>query len=194
MDVLFKRREKWYTILVGKCYLLSLKGGLFMDIIIANVVTVIASLSLLYASSRKERNQTLIFQIVFLLLINISNMILKTYTAIVVNMIGIIRNILVMIDKNKMSYNVVLLVLSLVIGIIVNTNGLLGYLPIIANAEETIVILDQRSKVEHIKIAGAISCFLWTIFMLVCKNYTGAFFNLVTAITYISYLFKKNKI
>lgn len=190
----FKGEKKWYTIFKVSISCLLLREIIFMDIIIANIITVIASLFLLYASSRKDRKQTLIFQIAFLFTVSVANIFLKTYTAIVVNMIGIVRNLLVLADKNKLSYNIILLVLSLVIGIIVNTNGLLGYLPIIANGEETIVILNQRSKVEHIKIAGAISCFLWTIFMFVCKNYTGAFFNLVTAITYISYLFKKNKI
>ena len=145
-----------------------------LRILIANIVTVIAQLFLLHASTRKTKKETIVFQLVFLVLISI-------------------RNILAYYDKSNNVITVLMVLISTSLGLYFNNNGIFGIFPIIANISETVTILNPKSTIAQIKISGIISNSCWVIMTIVIKNYVGTIFDFMAAIGYASYFFQKNK-
>lgn len=157
-----------------------------MDIVLlANMLTLIAQLVSFYASTRKSKNQVLFFQNVFMLIISVASYLLKGYSAIVTNVVCVIRNCLSMkgIGSRWITYG--LIVFTVVFGTAVNRNGFLGYLPIIANIIQTLAVLDEKADVRRVKISFGIACLLWTAFNWSIQSYVGSFFNLFNGISYL---------
>lgn len=154
-------------------------------ILLANLLTLVAQLVSFYASTRKNKNQVLFFQNVFMLIISAASYLLKGYSAIITNVVCVIRNCLSMkgIGSRWITYGLILF--SVVFGSIVNRNGYLGYLPIIANIIQTLAILDEKADVRKVKIACGIACLLWTAFNWSIQSYVGSFFNLFNGISYL---------
>ena len=164
-----------------------------LRILIANIVTVIAQLFLLHASTRKTKKETIVFQLVFLVLISITNILLNSITSIILNSMAILRNILAYYDKSNNVITVLMVLISTSLGLYFNNNGIFGIFPIIANISETVTILNPKSTIAQIKISGIISNSCWVIMTIVIKNYVGTIFDFMAAIGYASYFFQKNK-
>ncbi len=82
-----------------------------MDIILlANILTLIAQLVSFYASTRKSKHQVLFFQNIFMLIISVASYLLKGYSAIVTNVVCVIRNCLSMkgISSLWITYSLIL--------------------------------------------------------------------------------------
>ena len=157
-----------------------------MDIVLfANILTLIAQLVSFYASTRKNKNQVLFFQNIFLLIISVASYLLKGYSAIITNVVCVIRNCLSMrgISSRWITYGLILF--SVIFGTIVNRNGYLGYLPILANIIQTLAVLNEKAGVRRVKISFGIACLLWTAFNWSIKSYVGSFFNLFNGISYL---------
>ena len=154
-------------------------------VLIANLLTLIAQLVSFYASTRKSRTQVLFFQNVFMLIISAASYLLKGYSAIITNIVCVIRNSLSMkgISSSYITYG--LIAFSIIFGTMVNQNGLLGYLPILANIIQTLAILDEKAGVRKVKIACGIACLLWTTFNWSIQSYVGSFFNLFNGLSYL---------
>lgn len=164
-----------------------------MKIVMANVLTVVANLFLIYGTRKDKKKEMLFLQILFFLLLSMANLLLNCYSAVVVNIICLIRNVCTYYDKNGLYVNILLIALTVVIGLAVNSNGYLGLLPIVGNLVETLAILYPKSTAEQIKIAGIISCCCCIILCFSLKNYAGSLFDFLTAIGYISYFVTKKK-
>ena len=78
-----------------------------------------------------------------------------------------------------------LILFSVIFGTIVNRNGYLGYLPILANIIQTLAVLNEKAGVRRVKISFGIACLLWTAFNWSIKSYVGSFFNLFNGISYL---------
>ncbi len=157
-----------------------------MDIVLlANILTLIAQLVSFYASTRKSKHQVLFFQNVFMLIISVASYLLKGYSAIVTNVVCVIRNCLSMKGISSLWITYSLILFSLVFGTIVNRNGILGYLPVIANVIQTLAVLDEKAGVRRVKISFGIACLMWTAFNWSIRSYVGSFFNLFNGISYL---------
>ncbi len=157
-----------------------------MDIILlANLLTLIAQLVSFYASTRKNKKQVLFFQNVFMLIISVASYLLKGYSAIITNVVCVIRNCLSMKGIRSWWITYGLILFSVVFGTIVNRNGYLGYLPIIANIIQTLAVMDEKAGVRRVKISFGIACLMWTTFNWSIQSYVGSFFNLFNGIAYL---------
>lgn len=163
------------------------------NVILANIITLIAQLFLLYASSRKTKKETLLFQMGFLVCINITNVLLNSMSAIIVNSMALLRNILAYFDKSSNQICIAMVIVTTILSLVFNNNGFWGIFPIIANFAETTTILNPKSTVAQIKISGAISCGCWVVMTMVLKNYVGTVFDFLAAVSYLSYFFIKDK-
>ncbi|MGN1398828.1 MAG: YgjV family protein [Erysipelotrichaceae bacterium] len=161
-------------------------------VIIANIITVVAQVFLLYASRRKTKKDTVLFQMIFLVLINITNILLNSVTAVIVNSMAILRNLLAYYDKSNNIITVIMVVLSTTLGLLFNNNGFFGIFPVIANIAETVTILNPKSTIAQIKISGVISNSCWVIMTIAIKNYVGTIFDFCAAVGYASYFFPKS--
>ena len=148
-------------------------------LIIGNVVALLASLFMVYSGILKKKTQILIAQNIQIILLIISNIILGGISGAISNTAGLIRNLLYQKKWLKMPVKILLTVISSAIAIKLNTEGLVGYLPLLANAVY-IFLMDLKDVKK---------------FKLLLISYTSAVFDFATIVANITVLIKmKNNI
>ncbi|MDE5856263.1 MAG: YgjV family protein, partial [Anaeroplasmataceae bacterium] len=119
--------------------------------------------------------------------------------------ISIIRNIFILLNKNNKVWNIIFIVSAAVLGTVFNIVLQLdqpvliavGFLPVLASLQYSIVILLPNVKVPQIKASLACSSICWLIYGLFLKNYSMAIFNaaifIVSIASIIQYGIQKKK-
>ncbi len=110
---------------------------------------------------------------------------LKKKRDIVQDGVSVIRNIFIVCNKNNKYWNIFFIVLGVVLGTILNVvlqldspmMIALGFLPVFAAFQYSIIILLPNVKVPWIKASMACSCVCWTVYGLFLKNYSMALTN-----------------
>ena len=84
--------------------------------------------------------------------------------------------------KNKLNYIVIFILsmLMVIVGIIVNTNGLIGFIPIIASVLYTILLNHQNIKV--LKLSLFLNMLLWVIFDILILDIVSFIVDLIVCI------------
>ena len=154
------------------------------EVLIANILMIIGEAILFVASSRKNKMHILLLQIVSMFVMGIASYLLKGYSAIVMDVIAITRNILSIkgIASRYLSYTFI--AMAIIFGVLFNNNGIFGYLPIIANVTQSVFILNSKASTRQIRFACAFSSSCWTIYNIIIKGYAGAMTNLINAVSY----------
>lgn len=163
------------------------------EIILGNFFALLAMLSDSYSSSKKTTKSMLKVQNFSQLFYGLSSIVLKGYSGAVQNFISVIRNILAIKENKKEYIQWILLAIAVTIGVVVNKIGIIGYLPIIANVQYTIIVLKVKNNEKALKISFLISCILFTIFNIYIYNFIGIITNFITITSILIFLFKKNK-
>ena len=153
-------------------------------LIIGNVVALLASLFMVYSGILKKKTQILIAQNIQIILLIISNIILGGISGAISNTAGLIRNLL---------YQILLTVISSAIAIKLNTEGLVGYLPLLANA--VYIFLMDLKDIKKFQLLLIATMTMWLIYDILIKSYTSAVFDFATIVANITVLIKmKNNI
>ena len=164
------------------------------EVLIANILMIIGEGILFVASSRKSKKQILLFQIASMIVMGVASYLLKGYGAIVMDVIGITRNVLSINNISSRYLTYIFIGAAIVFGIIFNNKGVLGYLPIIANVSQSLVIINRRSTARQVRLICAFSSFCWGIYNLVIKGYAGVVTNLINCVSYLYHAMKEEKV
>ena len=167
-----------------------------MTILIANAIDLIAALIQVASGSIKRKSRILAVQIAQLLMQAVSMVLLGGYTGAVSNVLSCWRNYLCYKGKLSNLWKILLTAASLAMTLVINNQGLLGYLPF-AVCTLYILLIDLKDPV-HFKLLVTLSFIPWLIYHLILGSYTGAFFDAATVVTIgITLVFmvrdKKNK-
>ena len=155
------------------------------EVLLANILTIIGETALFIASTRKNKKDILIFQIVCMFLTSIASYLLKGYSGIVMGVLGIIRNVLSIKNIGSRMLSYIFIGSAIVFGCYFNNNGFLGYLAILANVSQSLFILKRTATTRQIRLACAFSSMCWCIYNLAIKGYAGAAFNIANATSYV---------
>ena len=155
------------------------------EVIIANILTILGQFVVFYASTRKDKRQILSFQIVSMLIMSLGSLLLKGYSAIVMDAVAILRNLfsLFSIDHRLLPY--LFIGLSVVFGHIFNNMGWVGYFPMIANVVQSIFVLNKKTTTRQLQFVFSFASFCWAIYNIAIRAYAGMFFDLVNAISFL---------
>ena len=146
--------------------------------LVANVIGLIGSILMVVMGLLKRKKDVLIAQNAQLVLLGISNCMMGGYIGSIVNAIALFRNILCSKGKLNMFWIIIIMIVTITIGVIFNTEGPIGYLPIIATL---IFLLFMNIKdMVKFKMMTAVVMFLWFIYDLELGVYTTALFDLIT--------------
>ena len=160
-------------------------------VLLANALTLIGEIVLFIGTTRKNKKEILICQIICMFLASISSWLLKGYSGIVMGVLGIIRNILSINNIGSRPLSYIFIGSAIVFGCWFNNNGFLGYLAILANVSQSLAILNRKASTRQIRLACAFSSMCWCIFNLAIKGYAGAAFNIANTISYVYNAFKQ---
>ena len=162
-----------------------------INVVIANVIDFIASMVQIYSGTVKEKGKILILQILQLGLQTISMILLGAITGAISNVLSCIRNYLCYKNIFTWPIKIILIVLSLILTVLFNNQGWLGYLPFVVC---TIYVLFMDIKDEFkFKVLVTLTFIPWVPYFLIIKSYTGAFFATTTVATNVWTLIQMKK-
>lgn len=162
------------------------------EIIIGNICSLCAMVSDSISGTRKNRNQILGIQILSQFFYAAGSIILKGYSSTAQNVVAVLRNLAAMKNIKSKVIEWTLIVLGVVLGVIFNNRGLVGWLPIVANLEYSLAVFRFQNE-RGIKIALIINMLMFTVFSGFINNYVGIIGNTVVAVTTAASLIKEKK-
>ena len=122
-----------------------------------------------------------------------SSFVLKGYSSTVQNVMAVFRNFAAMKNIKSKVLEWILILAGVVLGIVFNNRGLLGWLPIIANLEYSICVFKFKENEKALKLAFIINMVMYAVFSLVIMNYVGTISCSVIAITTAISLIKSSR-
>ena len=145
-------------------------------VLIANAIALIASLLMVYTGYIKKKEKILFFQTIQIGLSVISNLILGGITGAIINALGLIRNILCYKEKLNKIAQIILIILSILLGVYFNNLALIGLLPIISNV--VYIVFMNIKDVIKFKYLIIFTMTMWLIYDIYIMSYTSAVFDL----------------
>ena len=130
---------------------------------IAILVSIPACLITCYSVFKKDHTKMLKLQSLDAIIFALSGLIQGGYTASLINLLATLRNYLNAVNKNTKLINSVIILITIGLGLLVNTHGLLGCVPIIATLEYAWLTYGTKN-VKQIKWALALNSILWLIY------------------------------
>ena len=164
------------------------------EVIVGNVCSLCAMVSDSVSSTQKKHSRIMLIQCLSQVFWAAGAIILKGYSGAAQNGVAILRNLAAMKQWKYRVVEWVLIALGVVLGVVFNNRGLLGWLPIVSNLEYSIAVFRFKNREKALKIAFIVNMLLYSVFNLVIRNYVGAIANyVVVATTAISLLRERKK-
>ena len=152
------------------------------DVIIGNIAALCAMITDSISGTRKKRRQILGIQIISQFFYGAAAFILKGYSGTAQNVVAVFRNIAAMKNIKSKALEWGLIAAGVVLGIVFNNRGLVGWLPIIANLEYSLAVFRFMDKENWLKAAFIVNMLLFVVFSYAIRNYVGIVSNLVVAV------------
>ena len=152
-----------------------------ISIIIANIIDFIASMVQIYSGTIKDKGKILLFQILQLGIQTISMLLLGAIPGAISNVLSCIRNYLCYKNIFTWPIKIILIVLSFLLTVLFNNQGLLGYLPFVVCTVYGL-LMDIKDPVKF-KLLVTLTFVPWVFYFFIIRSYTGAFFAAATVVT-----------
>ena len=150
-------------------------------VIIANILTFCGSILLTLSGLIKDKKRFLMVQCVMCALFTTGNLLLGGYTGALVNTVNMARNLLGAKNKYTKPVKTGFVVLQIVLTVIIGTDSLIMWLPVIGNVIFT-WIMDTENMVLLKSVSGGAQL-LWAVYDFSIMNYSGFPFDLAAAVT-----------
>jgi len=163
------------------------------SVIIGNILSLCAMISDSISGTRKKHSEIMAMQIVSQFFYGASSIVLKGYSSTAQNVVAVFRNLAAMKNVKSKALEWGLILAGVVLGIMFNNRGILGWLPIIANLEYSVSVFKFKDNEKALKLAFIINMVMYAIFSVVIMNYVGAMSCTVIAITTAISIIKEKK-
>ena len=162
-----------------------------MQIIIGNIIALMASIIMVYSGYLKQKKKILYVQTIQIGLSVLSNIVLGGITGAIINAISCVRNILCYKEKLNNTSKIILIVLATILSLYFNNLGIIGLLPLISTI--TYILLMNIKNVIKFKYLIIFTMILWYFYDLYIKSYTSACFDVMCIITNMGSIIQMNK-
>ena len=163
------------------------------QVILGNVFSLMSTLTDLYSVSRKTAKSMLVAQTVTQALLGFSSLFLGGYSAVVQNVVSIIRNLAALKEKSHKAIEYALIVMGVALGIAFNNLGWIGWLPILSNLIYSVSVFRFKDDERSLKIAFALCVAFYIVFNFKILNYVGTVSNIVVFATTVFALIKGSR-
>lgn len=160
-------------------------------IILGNIIALIASIFMVISGLVKNRKKIICIQSIQISLLVLSNAVLGGITGVITNLVGFIRNILCYKEKFNIKVKIVLITLLIVLSLLFNNLGVIGFLPLIGTIIYT-YLMDTKD-VTKFKCINILAASLWLIYDIYILSYTSAIFDFICILANIITIFKMKK-
>ena len=163
------------------------------SIIIGNLFSLCAMISDSISGTRKKHREIMAVQIVSQFFYGASSIVLKGYSSTAQNVVAVFRNLAAMKNVKSKLLEWGLILSGVVLGVLFNNLGLLGWLPIAANLEYSVSVFKFKDNEKALKLAFILNMVMYAVFSAAIKNYVGALSCTVIAVTTTVSLIKAKK-
>ena len=161
------------------------------EIIIGNICSLCAMITDSISGTRTKPSQILGIQIVSQFFYALGSIVLKGYSAVAQNIVAVLRNFAAIKEVKSRALGWGLVLLGVVLGILFNNLGLVGWLPIVANFQYSVDVFELKGKEKALKISFILNMLMFAVFCYMIRNYVGVVGNLVVATTTAASLVKE---
>ena len=154
---------------------------LALNIIIGNVISLIAGIFIILSMWVNDEKQAYKYQFWNAFILMISSVFFLSWTGVTTMAIAASRNAMVYKDKLTFNWTVVFIIVSIVLGFLVNTMGFVGILPIIAIVQITLCNYYLKS-IKTIKTSFIINSAIYIIYFIAIFDISSAVIESITAI------------
>lgn len=163
------------------------------SIILGNIFSLFAMGFLFIALSHKDNHKLVFFQAFAHFFFILSALVVKGYSGAVQDIIGLIRNLLILKGLNSQRIRKLLLVSAVVLGIIFNNMGLVGLLPVIATLQYTLISTKKDISNNMLQISLILNAILLTGYSLALHNYVNVIANFISIGISLSTIYRNFK-
>lgn len=142
-------------------------------LLLGNLTSLIASLVFFSSSIAKSKKSMLRLQIVETIISTISCLMLGGMSGTLVNFIAFVRNTLAYKDRTSKLLTTVIVSSLIGINTLTNTEGMLGWLPIVASAEYTICMMIPEVSHKILRISLFLNVVLWVVYSWSISDYVS---------------------
>ena len=163
-----------------------------IQILIGNIIALIASILMVLSGLQKNKKKILFIQIIQIALSIISNIVLGGYTGAIINALSCIRDILCYKDKMGVKEKIIIILLAVGLSLVFNNLGWIGLLPVVATA--VYIIFMNTENVVKFKMLIIFSMIMWLAYDVYIKSYTSGVFDFMSIIANIMAIWQIKRI
>ena len=151
------------------------------NIVVGNVISLIAGIFIILSMWVNDEKQAYKYQFLNAFILMISSVFFLSWTGVTTMAIAATRNAMVYKDKLTFNWTVFFIIISIVLGLLVNTMGFVGLLPIIAIIQITLCNYYLKS-IKTIKSGFIVNSAIHVIYFLAILDFSSAIIESVTAL------------
>ena len=159
------------------------------NLIIGNIISFIAGIFIILSMWVNDEKEAYKYQFLNAFILMISSVFFFSWTGVTTMAIAASRNAFVYKDKLTFNWTVFFIVISIVLGFLVNTRGIIGFLPIIAIVQITLCNYYLKS-IKSIKTSFIVNSAFYIVYFLAIYDFSSCAFETITVIIGLISLFK----
>ena len=152
-----------------------------MNILIGNVISLVAGIFIILSMWVNDEKQAYKYQFWNAFILIISSVFFFSWTGVTTMAIAASRNAMVYYDRLTNYWTVFFIVISIVVGLAVNTMGFVGILPIIAIVQITLCNYYLKT-IKSIKTSFIVNSAIYIVYFLAIWDISSATIETVTAL------------
>lgn len=152
-----------------------------MNIIIGNIISLIAGIFIILSMWVNDEKKAYKYQFLNAFILIISSVFFLSWTGVTTMAIAAARNAMVYYDKLTFNGTIFFIVISVVLGLLVNTLGFVGLLPIIAIIQITLCNYYLKT-IKSIKTSFIINSAIYVVYFLAILDFSSATIESITAL------------
>ena len=159
------------------------------NIIVGNFIALIAGIFIMLSMWVNDEKEAYKYQFWNAFILMISSVFFLSWTGVSTMAIAASRNAMVYKDRLTLNWTIVFIIVSVVLGFLVNTMGLVGILPIIAIVQITLCNYYLKS-IKHIKISFIVNSAIYIVYFLAIFDFSSTIIESITALIGLVSLFR----
>ena len=160
-----------------------------LNIVIGNIISLVAGVFIILSMWVNDEKQAYKYQFLNAFILVISSAFFFSWTGVVTMAIAATRNLMVYYDKLTFKWTIFFIIISLVLGLLVNTMGIVGLLPIIAIIQLTLSNYYLK-HIKTIKTSFIINSGIYIVYFLAIYDFSSAAIESITALIGLVSLYK----
>ena len=163
--------------------------NLALNIVVGNVISLIAGIFIILSMWVNDEKDAYKYQFLNAFILMISSVFFLSWSGVTTMAIAAARNVMVYNDKLTSKWMGFFIIISIVIGVLVNTMGIIGILPIIAIVQITLCNYYFKS-IGLIKTGFIVNSAIYIVYFFAIFDFASAAIESFTALVGVVSLFR----